>query len=123
MKGGEPAVQMNPLNNWEIGKRIQRYRKMIGMSQETLSEALCADPTIISRIENGRKPNLTVDLLILIAEMIGVTLNDLCYSTAGPPTEPVSPELQSDYKEVMQILRSLPETERAFLMKMIRAAV
>ena len=116
-------MQMNPLNNREMGKKIQRYRKLIGMSQETLSEALCADPTLISRIENGRKPNLTVDILILIAETIGVTLNDLCYRTAGPPTEPVSPELQSDHKEVMQVLRRLPETERAFLMKMIRAAV
>ena len=116
-------MQMNPLNNWEIGKKIQKYRKSIGMSQEKLSEALCVDQAMISRIENGNKPNLTVDFLILIAETIGVTLNDLCYSTADSPPEIFSPELQADQAEMMHVLRSLPKTERAFLMKMIRAAV
>lgn len=46
LNGGEPAVQMNPLNNGETGQKIQKYRKSI------------------------KKPNLTVDLLILIAETI-----------------------------------------------------
>ena len=46
LNGGEPAVQMNPLNNGETGQKIQKYRKSI------------------------KKPNLTVDFLILIAETI-----------------------------------------------------
>lgn len=116
-------MQRHPLNNDEIGKRIQQYRKKLKMSQEKFAEVLGVDPTLVSRIENGRKSNLTIDLLIQIAEALRVTLNDLCYHTAGSLPDRLSPELESEQKEVLQVLCSLPETERAFLMKMIRAAV
>lgn len=115
-------MQMKSLDNVGIGKKIQKYRKSLRMSQETLAEALCVDPTLVSRIENGRKSNLTIDLLLQIAEKLNVTLNDICYGAAGQEPDGKNGPLRADQREVSEILGKLSGPERSFLMKMIRAA-
>lgn len=116
-------MQMRPLNNEEIGKRIRERRNLLKMSQESFAEAVGVDSTLISRVENGKKSNLTIDLLIPIAEIFNITVNELCYETAGIVSETKDKALLSDQKEAVQILERLSDLERGFLMKMLRGVV
>lgn len=116
-------MQMRPLNNEEIGKRIRERRNRLKMSQESFAEAVGVDSTLISRVENGKKSNLTIDLLIPIAEIFNITVNELCYETAGIAAETKDMALLSDQKEAVQILERLSDMERGFLMKMLRGTV
>lgn len=116
-------MQMKPLDNIGIGKKIQQYRKSFRMSQESFAEELGVAATVISRIENGRKSNLTIDFLMEIAGVFGITINDLCYDTAGSPPENKEESLRADQKEAASILERLSDSERTFLMKMIRGII
>lgn len=116
-------MEMRPLNNEEIGKRIRERRNRLKMSQEAFAEAIGVYPSLISRIENGRISNLTIDLLIQIAEIFNITVNELCYETAGTSSEAKEMALLSDQKEAARILERLSDMERSFLMKMLRGAV
>ncbi len=105
-----------------IGKKIQKYRRSYGLSQENLAEELGIDTTMISKIENGRKSNLPVDLLMDIAAFFHVTIDALCYDNAGKEHDDSSGSLISDQKEAARILERLSAQERAFMMKILRGA-
>ena len=109
-------------NSIEIGREIKRLRKKQRLTQEQFSEKLGVDPTLISKIETGKKSNLTNDLLIDIAEICQVTLNDLCYEREEKTGnwDEEDHTLKSDIQEVAEIMKGLSVEERAFLMKMIR---
>ena len=113
---------VKPLDIGAIGKMIQKYRRTHKMSQEEFAEAVGVDASMISKIENGRKSNLTVDLLMQIAGVFHVTMDALCYDDAGETPEEEEGTLLSDQREAARILERLSDTERAFLMKMLRGA-
>ena len=69
------------MNYSEIGKTIRYFRNREEMTQEQLSEYVGISPGYLSKIEGGfAKPSL--EILFSIAESLGVTLNDLVYSSA-----------------------------------------
>ncbi len=64
------------LDPQSIGKRIKKYRTQKNMSQEELAALIYVTPVHISYVENGsRTPSL--DLLVLIANALEVTADDL----------------------------------------------
>lgn len=116
-------MEMRPLSIEGIGKKILKYRRYCKLSQESLAEAVGIDASMLSKIENGRKSNLTVDLLIQIAEVFHVTMDDLCYDTGTDLiSEDKKGSLLADQVEAARILESLSDIERFFLMKMLRGA-
>ena len=65
----------------DVGKNIKKLREAKGMTQEALSEALFVTRQTVSNYETGRsRPD--VDMLVSIAEILGVDVNTLIY---GPP--------------------------------------
>ena len=51
-----------------VGKRIKKYRKRQGLSQEALAEKMDCSPTHISYIENGNR-SLSLESFIAIANI------------------------------------------------------
>ncbi len=60
----------------EVGKRIAKLRELLGYNQEQYSQKINISRSALSKIEIGdRSPS--IDLLIEIAELSGVTLDYL----------------------------------------------
>ena len=108
----------------EIGAEIKRLRKESGMTQERFAEILGIDSTLVSKIERGRKSNLTIDLLQDIAEVFGVTVNDICYFQSSVESEETGIEKGEEVAfKAFEIMKELPEAQQEFLLKMLKGAV
>ncbi len=64
-------------NKSEIGKRIRKYRKKLGISQDTLSKKADLAFHTITKIETGKTPNPTIDTVKKIADALDVGVDDL----------------------------------------------
>ena len=60
-----------------IGENIKKYRKKLGISQDTLSKRANLAFHTIAKIETGATPNPTIGTVKKIAEALGVSLDDL----------------------------------------------
>ena len=95
------------------------------LTQEVLAEKINVEPTFISKLENGKVANLNIDILQNIAEVLGVTVNDLCYEEENdhlisfPGKED---DVEKDIDEAGNILRGLTAEQRKLIMNMLRAA-
>ena len=83
------------LDYHSIGNRIRKYRKRCGYTQEELGLSIDTSGPYISNIERAvKKPSL--ENLADIAEVLGVTLNDLVSSS----------EADDDYrKDIETVIR------------------
>lgn len=98
----------------EIGERIRRARTAINMSQLTLAEKLDITPTYVSNMELG-KNNFTVDKLIKLTEILGVSADWLLRSNI--------PESQILIdKDVSEILGDCSAAERTALLQILISA-
>jgi transcriptional regulator with XRE-family HTH domain len=61
----------------EVGKKIKKYRKKLGISQDTLSKKAGLAFHTIAKIETGATPNPTIDTVKKIADALGVSLDEL----------------------------------------------
>lgn len=77
----EPNKYQNSFAN-----SLKHYRKKSGFTQEELAEAIASSTTIISAYENkSKEPKLTS--LIKLANVLGITLNELCNFDKEPLIE------------------------------------
>lgn len=77
-----------------MGKRIKHYRLIKGLSQEELGEAVTVNNEHLSRIETGNKyPSL--ELLIMIANALEVSADDLLVDSLEHTSSSVGVELHS----------------------------
>ena len=67
-------MKINPKK--QIGVRLKELRKGKGLSQEELAEKVQTSANYLSHIERGTK-NPTLDMLIKIADSMGVELPEL----------------------------------------------
>lgn len=63
-----------------IGRKVQYYRKMKRLSQESLAELLEVTPICISKIEHGKRYP-SVPLLIKMANVLEITADMLLVDT------------------------------------------
>jgi transcriptional regulator with XRE-family HTH domain len=70
------------LNYRMIGKRIRRFRMSKDITQEELAFQIHTSAAYISNVERGRK-KVSLQKLCEISEILGVTVNDLIYSSPG----------------------------------------
>lgn len=90
-----------------IGSRIQRIRKIKGLTQDKLAENVNISPKYLSSIERG-KENPTLNTLITLSESLNVDLDDFFDS------------IQLDDPEVSrEMIISLLEKANADQLKMI----
>ena len=75
-----------------IGKRIKHYRTEKRLSQEDLGNIVAVNNEHISRIEGGKK-NLSLELLILIANALDVSADDLLTDNLKHSSSPVGTEI------------------------------
>lgn len=100
------------LDYLSIGKRIKRYRTDKKMSQEELSQKVFVNYEHISRIESG-KVKLSLELLVLIADALNVSADDLLFDQLKYPSSPVGTELYD-------LLLDCNNDEKAILTKTVK---
>jgi len=67
-----------PLNYYEIGQRIRKYRKAQQLSQEELAEKIGISTTHMSHIETGNT-KLSLPVLVALASQLDVRTDDLLF--------------------------------------------
>ena len=97
-----------------IGKRIKRYRMDKKLSQEALAEQLNTIHKHISNIETGvRGPSL--EMLIMIANVLDVSADDLLTDNLKHSSSPVNTELHD-------LLLDCNNDEKDILIKLVKYA-
>ncbi len=97
------------LNN--LGNRIRQERQRRGITQEQLAEKVDISTNFMSLIENGR--NMSVETLVKIAAVFGVTVDYLLSDVVELQTDSIS-------EQIVQNLSSLNDDERIYFLNMIK---
>lgn len=100
------------LTTAERGVRIKEFRKRKRMSQLQLANALFVDQSAISRMEQGKGPDLTLELTQHLSDVLGVDASKLMYADSDS-------ELERDIEDVAEILRNVLPSERKTIMTML----
>ena len=95
-----------------IGKRIRRYRKAAGFTQQELAELVELEPSYVSHIERGAT-KLSLPSIVGIANALRVTVDDLLCDSLPNSRVPFEREISDiisgcNHKE----LRVITETIR-----------
>lgn len=73
----------------EFGERLRALREQKGLSQHGLGALVSVHQVMISQMEsNDRKPSF--DLLVRLAAVLGVSLDELVHGTTPAPVEQVA---------------------------------
>lgn len=68
------------MDYYEIGKRIRRFRRACGISQEQLAEKISISTTHMSHIETGNT-KLSLPVFIAVAEALDVQTDELLHDS------------------------------------------
>ena len=98
-----------------IGKRIRRFRMSKNITQEELAFQIGSSAAYICNIECGKK-KASLDKLYEIAEILGITLNDLTYSSSEFRTASCS-------KELAELLSLCPVEDQKLLLGSISSII
>ncbi len=80
------------MDYFEIGQRIRKYRKALGMSQEQLAERADISVTHMSHIETGNT-KLSLQVLVDIAGALGESTDIILFGSKSHDKESISNEL------------------------------
>ena len=86
----------------QIGKRLYKRRKEMGLTQEAMAERLGMSLTFYGEIERGRK-RLSIEKILMVYEQTGMN-PDYLLTGKGPLDQ-----------AVMEIFKSCPEEKRPVL--------
>lgn len=102
------------IDYYAMGKRIQKIRRKRGVTQQELAEDLGVSFQYVSAIENG-KSELSLDLLVAIANRLSVTTDELLGSSVAAAPTPIDPD-------VVELLKDCSEDEKELLLSVAQAA-
>ena len=100
------------LNYADVGKHIKEKRLDKGLSQVDLGDIVRVNSEHISRIETGKKP-VTLDLLVLIANALDTSADDLLVDSLDVSSSLVGQELHS-------ILQDCNHDEKEMLIRLLK---
>jgi transcriptional regulator with XRE-family HTH domain len=60
-----------------VGEKLHIARRRAGMTMKQVHEASGVSYNIISRLETGKRPQVTFDVVARIATVLGVSLDEL----------------------------------------------
>ena len=96
---------------FNLGKKIKKERQKRGITQEQLAEKIDISTNFMSLIENGR--NMSVETLVKIAKVFGVSVDFLLNDTLEVSNDNIS-------AQIMYNLSTLTDEERLFFLNMIK---
>ena len=64
----------------KFGKNLKKYRKMIGLTQEKLSELAVIDYKYLQRLEGKTPPNIKLETIAKLAKALKVSTSKLLES-------------------------------------------
>ena len=103
------------INYKTIGKRIRILRSEKNITQEQLAFQINSSPSYICNIERGtKKPSL--QKLLEISEVLGVTVNDFIYNTSEP-------YVIYESRELSDIISECPPDNQKMLLRSITAMI
>lgn len=115
-----------------VGENIRKYRRMRGMTQKELGDAIGVRHNTISQYEKGRNAP-EQNMIFAIAGALGVSVGDFFPQTTNTPEESfvkgkamsgnLNNEQESYLKELIEKAHSLDEKAREDFFKNIRFAV
>jgi transcriptional regulator with XRE-family HTH domain len=73
----------------DIGSNLKLLREAAGLTQKLLAEVVGVSQPAIAQIESGVTRNPTLDVVLALADALGVTVDDLMR-----PGDDASPELE-----------------------------
>lgn len=94
-----------------LGNKIKNERQKRGITQQQLAEQADISTNFMSLIENGR--NMSVDVLIKIANVFGVSIDYLLSDTVKLSNDNISAQIEYN-------LSTLNDDERLFFLNMIK---
>lgn len=80
------------MNYFEIGQRVRKYRKAMGLSQEELAEKTGISVTHMSHIETGNT-KLSLTVLVKIAETLQVSTDALLFDNTSATKNSILDEI------------------------------
>ena len=101
------------MDYYAIGQRIRKFRKALGISQETLAEKVNISTTHMSHIETGNT-KLSLSVLVSLANALEVRTDDLLYDES-----PAS--RTSSINRIMQVLDSCTKEQLLIIEDIIKA--
>lgn len=95
-----------------VGDRVRRYRRLRRLSQQQLADAAHTDKGYVSRLEAGKIAEPGVDVLIRIAEALGVPIQNIAdpryYEADRQPTWEddllADPRLTDESKQALVVI-------------------
>ncbi|UCH92400.1 MAG: helix-turn-helix transcriptional regulator [Candidatus Aminicenantes bacterium] len=91
----------------DIGKRIQEVRRILGLQQNEMANAVGLNPGYLSEIENGHKHNPGIATLYKISSHYNVSLDYLVHGIGHM----FLPDKESDEKKSQDIFNGLENIE------------
>ena len=92
------------------GQIIQRRRKALGYTQQSLAEQLDVSPTHMCRIERGCRPGL--DMLLALAAVLGLSLDEL-FGLEPPVTDSL--------RALLRLVAYRPEADRRLALQLLQS--
>ena len=107
-----------------VGQRIKKRRKELGISADKLGEALGKDRSTIFRYEKGDIEKLPLDILEPIAKVLQTTPRYLMGWEEEKSSKPAQEdELSDNLKKLMDFARSVPEDKQELALRLLRTIV
>jgi ribosome-binding protein aMBF1 (putative translation factor) len=72
----------------EVAAALRRERERVGMTLAELSAKTGIDPAALSRLENGKAANPTIDTLYRVAAALGKVMSCVLRDAPGPDPSP-----------------------------------
>ena len=98
----------------ETGERIRERRVLLGISQETLAEAVGVTRNSISRYENGQT-EMKLDVMYKICDFLKITPSDI-----SPSRFHKDSEVDEEINEIVVMYKQLDKENRHIAFKTIR---
>ena len=96
--------------------RIRELRKLAGLSQQAVADAICVSKVTVSQLELG-KMQLTHDYMRRIAPALGVTPADLLPRSDNPDG------LTAEERDLIARLREADDTQRTQLRQLVDVVI
>lgn len=99
------------MDYYEIGQRIRKYRKALGLPQEQLAEKIEISTTHMSHIETGNT-KLSLSVLVNISKELGESVDNLLFGHSTMDKNSIS-------EDISQLLEDCTMQEALFIKDLI----
>jgi len=114
-----PMVRGLDMSTLIDGQRLRALRHAKGWDQKTLAQQASVDPSVVSRLERGLQENITVAVLIGLAQSLDTSAEALL----APYRRPVEGELTHELGVEVAELQTLPTEQQHVVAAILRAYV